>query len=302
MLSKQKMLLVATAAVVASFFAGISATAAQGAPGAVLHRSASVVGIHKTTVRHDTVVSSNWAGYVANGPDPATPTSFSGVSARWVAPKATCTRGRTTYSAFWVGLGGFSETSQALEQIGTAADCRATGTAVYSMWYELVPAASVRIKYKVFPGNVITATVNVVGTKVTMEIRNLTRRTKFTKVLNASVVDVSSAEWVAEAPSSCDSDGNCVVLPLTNFNNVSFTSASATTEGHTGTISDPTWTASPIELVSAAASPVAGPAPQTSSTGAVPSALSSDGAAFTIEWQAAVSDPGSAGSGQSSRR
>jgi Peptidase A4 family len=58
--------------------------------------------------------------------------------------------------AFWVGLGGFSETSQALEQIGTEANCSTAGKAKYAMWYELLPAASVPIKLKVFPGNAIT--------------------------------------------------------------------------------------------------------------------------------------------------
>jgi hypothetical protein len=291
MLRKARNLFLATTAVaVAAFYVGVSANAAEAARSAALMRSASEVGLHETAVRDDTLVSSNWAGYAVNGSDAATPTSFSSVSARWVQPRATCTLGRATYSAFWVGLGGLSDTSQALEQIGTDANCRATGTPVYSMWYELVPAASVKIKYKVFPGNVISATVNVVGTTVTVEIRNLTRRTKFTKVLHASVVDVSSAEWVAEAPSSCNSAGNCVVLPLTNFGSVSFTSSTATANGHTGTIIDPVWTATPVELVSGAGTPFA-EIGQTSSSGAVPSALSSDGAGFTIAWQAAVPDP-----------
>jgi Peptidase A4 family len=73
------------------------------------------------------------------------------------------------------------------------------------MWYELVPAASVRVKYKVFPGNVVTASVKVNGSQVSLQIRNLTRRTKFTKELRVTATDVSSAEWIAEAPSSCDS-------------------------------------------------------------------------------------------------
>jgi hypothetical protein len=101
---------------------------------------------------------------------------------------------RSTYSGFWVGLGGFSETSQALEQIGTEANCSASGKPRYAMWYELVPAASVPIKLKVFPGNAIAASVNVNGTKVTLQIRNLTRKTKFTKTVRMSAPDLTSAE------------------------------------------------------------------------------------------------------------
>ena len=84
--------------------------------------------------------------------------------------------------------------------------------------------------------------------------------------------------------------GNCVVLPLTNFGSVSFTNAAAIANGHTGTISDLAWLATPIVLVSDAGAPFAEPISQTS-VGAVPSALSSNGAAFAVDWQAAVSVP-----------
>ena len=38
--------------------------------------------------------------------------------------------GRESYSAVWVGLGGYSENASALEQIGTDADCSRSGAAV----------------------------------------------------------------------------------------------------------------------------------------------------------------------------
>jgi Peptidase A4 family len=58
-------------------------------------------------------VSSNWAGYAVAGPVPASgaAVSYRAVSGTWVQPTATCTPGKATYSAFWVGLGGFAETS-----------------------------------------------------------------------------------------------------------------------------------------------------------------------------------------------
>jgi hypothetical protein len=65
---------------------------------------------------------------------------------------------------------------------------------------------------------------------------------------------------------------------------LSFTRASTTANAHTGTISDPAWTATTIELVSQADTPFVS-AGQTSS-GAVPSAVSADGTAFRIDWQA----------------
>jgi hypothetical protein len=45
----------------------------------------------------------------------------------WVQPKVTCTAGQPSYSAFWVGLGGFSTDAQALEQIGTESNCDSRG-------------------------------------------------------------------------------------------------------------------------------------------------------------------------------
>jgi hypothetical protein len=241
----------------------------------------------RADVRNDTTVSSNWSGYAIGASAPAVATTFTSVSGQWVQPTANCTSSRQTYSAFWVGLGGFSESSQALEQIGTSADCTPSGKATYSMWYELVPAASVPIKFKVFPGNVIGASVKVSGTSVTVQIRNLTRKTKFAKTISMSNPDTSTAEWVAEAPSACAASGRCTQLPLTDFGTVTFTKASATTtDGHTGTITDSAWPATTIQLVEDASRPFAGSS--TTSTGAVPAALASDGSAFAVVWQAAI--------------
>jgi hypothetical protein len=245
--------------------------------------------------------SSNWAGYAVTPLDASTsttppaptttPTTFTSVSGSWVQPAVSCTKGRATYAAFWVGLGGFSPTSQALEQIGTQATCTTAGKAKYSMWYELVPAASVPIKFKVFPGNALTASVKVDGTRVTLQIRNLTRRTNFTKALSMAAPDVSSAEWIAEAPTGCDARG-CAQLPLAKFRTFTFTKASATTsDGHTGTISDTTWSPTVIDLLEMTADPSA-----TETTGALPSPLSADGASFSIAWQQAISTETASGS------
>jgi hypothetical protein len=257
--------------------------------GATSTSSLSNLGL-KTRVRNDTSVSSNWSRYAVAGSALDVSTTFTTVSGQWVQPTAGCTSSRSTYSAFWVGLGGFSESSQALEQIGTSADCSAAGKATYSMWYELVPAASVPIKFKVFPGNVISASVKVTGTSVTVQIRNLTRKTKFTKTLSVSTPDTSSAEWVAEAPSACTASGRCIQLPLTDFGTVKFTKAFATTtDGHTGTITDGAWSVTPIQLIEGASGRFA--VSQPTSTGAVPTALSSDGSAFAIAWEDALSLP-----------
>ena len=107
-------------------------------------------------------VSSNWAGYAASGAN-GQDQSFSGVSGTWVTPAATCTPGTPTYSAFWVGIGGLSQNSQALEQTGSEADCSADGHPQYSAWYELVPAAPVTFRLNVSAGDTVTASVTSGG-------------------------------------------------------------------------------------------------------------------------------------------
>ncbi len=215
--------------------------------------------------------SSNWAGYAVSAADPTAPVAYTSVSGTWVQPAASCSASPAAYSAFWVGLGGYSDTSQSLEQIGTESDCTPGGSATYDVWYELVPAASVPVKLKVFPGNTISANVTVNGQLVIVKLKDLTRKTSFTKRLFMASPDVSSAEWIAEAPSTCTSSGDrCRTLPLADFGTVAFTSAKALAAGHGGVIVDDAWAATAIEL--------------TAFTGAVPSDLAADGASFTVTW------------------
>jgi hypothetical protein len=238
-----------------------------------------------------TDVSSNWSGYAVSGTNAATgqPTQFTSVSGSWVQPKASCSARGASYSAFWVGLGGYSLDSQALEQIGTSSDCPAGGAARYSVWYELVPDAAVTVKLKVFPGNRVSAAVNVSGNTVVVRLDNLTRHTFFQKKLMMGAPDLTSAEWVAEAPSSCDSRGRCSVLPLANFGSVAFTQASTTGDGHPGTIADTAWAATPIWLITD--SRVSLFTASMGGSGAVPGTLSTDGTTFSIGWQQSVTPP-----------
>ncbi len=77
----------------------ITATAAVSAPAALA----------------DSTNSSNWAGYAVHRQG----VSFRSVTGTWRQPKVRCTPGKATYSAFWVGLGGYSLNAPALEQTGT---------------------------------------------------------------------------------------------------------------------------------------------------------------------------------------
>ena len=239
-------------------------------------------------------VSQNWSGYVAGN------NNFSSVSGSWVQPAAKCTSGQSqNYSAFWVGLGGASG-KQALEQTGTQADCTSDGQTEYYGWYELVPAAPVKLNLAIRPGDHISAKVNVSGTDVTIVLSDQTTGASVTKSLQMSSPDTSSAEWIAEAPSTCTQDGSCQPLPLADFGTVTFTNSSATADGHTGSISDPSWNAQAVQLSNEGGS--AGDVPtqidyqQSGSAGAQPSSLSSDGSSFAVSWQASSSQTSTSGS------
>jgi hypothetical protein len=228
-------------------------------------------------------VSSNWSGYVVSGAD------FSSVTGTWVQPEIDCTSTGTSASAFWVGLGGNGEGSNALEQAGTGAECKPDGTARYYAWYELVPAPSVTVSPAVRPGDTITATVTVEGTKVTLQVANATTGKSVTKVKRMTAPDTSSAEWVAEAPSLCSGNGYCRTVELSDFGKVRFSKATATSiDGHTGSISDRAWTATSIQLVADAGGRRYGYdryEPYGTAASATPTALSARGTAFTVRWQ-----------------
>jgi hypothetical protein len=258
--------------------ATVAATAALTGAGAATASAA--------TVDQQAAVSQNWAGYVAGG------TQFSSVSGSWVEPTAKCGSGQT-YSAFWVGIGGSSNQSSALEQTGTEADCAADGSIDYHAWYELVPAAPVKLDLAIRPGDHISAKVTVNGTNVGVSMTNQTTGQSTSKALQMDSPDTSSAEWIAEAPSACDGSGGCQPLPLSDVGTVQFTSATATANGHTGTISDPNWSAQAVQLGGGDVSDVS--YSSQSASAATPSSLSSDGSSFSVAYQAGSGSTGAAG-------
>jgi len=233
-----------------------------------------------------TVTSKNWAGYAVGATGAAFPagTTFSNVYGTWIQPAATCTSGQPTYSAFWVGLGGFDATAQALEQIGTAVDCGTAQSPTYYAWYELVPAASVRLKLKVSPGDAISGAVTVSGHVVSLRIRDLTRHTVVNKRLRMAAPDLSSAELIAESPEACNRAGACRLLPLANFGTVNFTSGAATATSRSATFDDPAWAATQINLQQENGTGPGQLPPGASAASAVPTPLGGNGS-FSVTWQ-----------------
>lgn len=230
-----------------------------------------------------TTSSSNWAGYAVHRPG----VSFRQVSGTWTEPGASCIPGQSSYSAVWVGIGGYKPTSTALEQIGTEVDCNPAGNAVSSAWYELVPAPSKTISLPVHPGDVMHATVTVVGQQVTVDLEDLTSHRSFQKSLYAPSVDVSSAEWIVEAPSECFSQFACQALPLANFGSVTFNSAAATSDtGTAGSIINPSWSRTKIKLTPGVQRFIVARRSAISAGTATPSALAAGGSEFGVTYSA----------------
>jgi hypothetical protein len=230
--------------------------------------------------------SENWAGYEVSGGS----SNFSAVSGGWVQPTARCSSQSPTYSAFWVGLGGGAQSSSALEQIGTQSDCTASGATQYYAWYELVPKAPVRLEMKISPGDRMYARVTVSATTVRLSLDDQTTGASVNRTLQMSNPDTSTAEWVAEAPSQCTSSlQDCSPLPLADFGSVKFTNAYAASNGHTGSISDASWSDQAISLAPSSGNIYAGYAGYGASgdtAGAEPSSLSSNGTEFSVSYLA----------------
>jgi hypothetical protein len=225
----------------------------------------------------DTATSSNWSGYAAHRPG----VTFRRVRASWVQPAARCQSGQNTYSSFWVGLGGYNSNSTGLEQIGTGLDCTAYGQRHSFAWYELVPAPAQPTGMIVKQGDHLTASVTVVGNRVTMHLRDHTRRESFFKRLTTRSIDVTSAEWIAEAPSACNDVGFCEGLPLANFGTANFTGGKAqTATGQLGVISSAGWDHTRIVLTQGA-SPFTG---VDTNRSAIPSTLQRGGQAFVVHY------------------
>jgi Peptidase A4 family len=238
-----------------------------------------------------TTKSTNWAGYAIHRAS----VSFRTVSGGWIQPHASCAGGQSTYSAVWVGLGGYQTTSNALEQIGTEIDCNPQGRVISSAWYELVPAPSRTISFPVAPGDALHATVTVVGHRTMLELDNLTQHRSFRKTFNATSVDVSSAEWIVEAPSECINQFACQALPLANFGSVTFDSAAATPgNGAAGAISDGRWGRTKIKLISGGQRFLVARSTTDVAGSAAPSSLRAGGSVFDVTYATATVPPGQA--------
>ena len=245
--------------------------------------------------------SPNWSGYVATNPAGSDPISYSSVTGTWTVPPATCNSKLTTSgsSTVWIGLGGY--TTKYDEELGTDSDCNAQNQPIYYAWFELVPNISFKVfptkTDKVSPGDTITGLVKSLSIRfVLLQIHDQTAGWTFSRTIDYGQQDITSAEWIVEAPTQCENTFNCSQANLTNFGSVTMRDVSATTtKGETGTLTDSNWRVIPIQLVpgpvlvpnlqeSPEASSPADKQTAPSPAGASPGPPSGDGSAFTITW------------------
>jgi len=217
---------------------------------------------------HATGTSTNWAGYAASG------ATFTDVRAAWKQPAVKCLSSVPQASSFWIGLDGYTPTSTSVEQIGTDSDCNGVHRSQYYAWYEVVPAPSVRLPAQdvVHAGDTMSADVRGNGTVYTLALNDWTAGWHFSTTQTSIAAQDSSAEWVAEAPSTCVGFF-CRVMPLADFGTVTFThaAATATTTIQPATIS--TFLHDKIVMVTGSGF-----------AKARPSALTNKGSTFTVGW------------------
>ncbi|MGP8066284.1 MAG: G1 family glutamic endopeptidase [Acidimicrobiales bacterium] len=222
-----------------------------------------------------TVGSSNWSGYVDTGG------TFTSVSGDWTVPTATCTSGKAAYSSTWIGIDG--DGNDTVEQDGIEADCSSSNQASYHAWYEMYgdndinngDEVNIQTKVpsdKVYAGDAMSASVSVVDNEWTLEITDSTQGWTYTPSAISFSAAQESAEWIVERPEVCDP--RCALTALADFGSVTFTSATATNDGTSGSIS--AFSASATVMIANNGTTVL----------ATPGPLSASGENFTDNWDA----------------
>ena len=143
----------------------------------------------------------------------------------------------------------------------------------------MFPAASMPVYIPVSAGDALSASVAVSGHRATLVLDNVTRHRTYRTTVSSGPIDISSAEWIVEAPSDCLS--TCITLPLANFGSALFTGARAQrASGYAGGINDHHWSTTRIRLTPAAR-PFVGTHPL---GGALASTLSWGGTVFSVSY------------------
>src|SRR6266404_2385283 len=219
-------------------------------------------------IRHRTGKSANWAGYVtATDLTLRLKHSVTDVQGSWRVPTVAAAGTQETASAIWVGIDGSSD--RTVEQIGTEQDWN-MGAPVYYAWFEMYPARGfILTEVPIEPGDQISAEVQFIPkNQFVLSITNLTQGVGFSITKKRSAKR-TSAEWIVEAPFFRR------ILALANFGSVSFTGCSTTITNVDGPVNSTLWQNEELTMEN----------PISSTVLAQPSALTSGGTAFTVDWK-----------------
>jgi hypothetical protein len=239
--------------------------------------AATTAGAHSTQTPP---VNIRWSGYVVTGEQVA----FTRVAGTWTVPAVTCEhRAAVALSTVWVGIGGYAAGSKVLDQIGTDANCDAAGQPSYLAWFELLPDVAHQIQKPMGPGDTMSGSVTIAKENlIKLTLADRTRGWTFATAIQVGLPDQSSAEWVVEAPYSCQRLV-CHQAALANFGSVRMRGISVTGNGQRGTLSSHAWKQTPLEAAPCAQKSSSKDA-ATGSAVAVPNSLSPDGTQFDVTW------------------
>lgn len=252
------------------------------------HALAKSFADHPSHDQSETQTSNNWSGYVAETTiDAGMPNSVTQVRGSWTIPNVLPPNPDEPFvsSSPWIGIDGWDNDSNTIQQIGTDADWQ-NGAPYYYVWFEMYPRQTYTIlksddltPFPINPGDQFSAEVIYLGTQgneaaFLMSIVNHTQQSYAIINLTNTKTDrspiMTSAEWILEAEEASPDNH-----PVANFGRVTFTDCYATINGVYGPISDPNWENFSVTMVD-------------SSDGTTPKVETSDldpsGTSFTVTW------------------
>jgi Peptidase A4 family len=250
----------------AALHSAAAATPAQGQRRAAL--SPDIIRPATTT----DYTSWNWDGYFAT--DSTDSTDFNSVTATWTEPSVTCDD-NTAWAGFWVGTDGWW--NDVVEQGGSQAQCF-SGTAYYSVWWEMYPYNDIQTGFSIDAGDTITATVTYspTTTDFTITVKDVTLDQTLTEVTPCESDQDGCPRTTAEVISEdigggSDTDG---LYYLPDYDSITYNDISITnTAGHSGSLSDSNWNLGKVAEVSS-----------TNITKQSTSGLSGSGTSFSTSW------------------
>lgn len=173
---------------------------------------------------------SNWAGYIIasdlQNPQP----NVTSINASWIVPEVTAHYVNDSFSAVWIGVGGYFDRS--LIQVGSEQDS-ISGQAVYSLWYELLPTPAVTLDtMNVSPGDKIVASITLVNPDLDLWSIYIADGNQVFQGNVSYASSQLSAEWIMERPAV-----NRRIAVLANISSVTFSDCKAAIGSQTGTAS-----------------------------------------------------------------